>query len=186
MVDDNLDALAASITAAALRFDVERLPRNPIALPYEAPGTLGELAFVFFPDQHLVAADALVGHLVRLPKPVLLAALATKGYIGTWSRDGLSHRALAAWDHNVANGQHAMEKQLQQLSIASQDLVLLETTQDRQYVSGAALRRWADTYRVDILWNVIPLADDPKARARLLLGRGDGSSSPGAHCGVRR
>ncbi len=178
----DLDTLAASITAAALQFDIERLPRNPIALPYDAPGRLGELAFVFLPDQQLIAIDALVGHIAALPKPVLLAALATKGYIATWWRDGLSARAIAAWDHNVSNGQQGLERRVAELGITDSDLVLVETTQARLYVPAAALRRWVRSYRIDILWHLVAIAGDSKARARLLFGRGDGSSSPGGGC----
>ena len=180
--DGDLATLAASITAAVLQFDIERLPRNPVALPYDAPGKLGELAFIFLPDQHLVAANALAGHVAGLPKPVLLAALATKGYIAAWWRDGLSARAIAAWDHNVANGQKGLARQFAELDIADSDLVLVETTQVRFYVPAPALRYWLQSYRIDILWNLVPLTGDARARARLLLGRGDGSSSPGGGC----
>jgi hypothetical protein len=76
-------AIAAAIAAAALRFDIERLPTNPMALPYDQPGCLGETGFVVFPDTHLVFSDDLTAHLASLRKPVALAALARKGFVGT-------------------------------------------------------------------------------------------------------
>lgn len=180
---EDLDLRAAEITAAVLRFDVERLPRNPMALPPDQPGKLGEVAFIFFPDQRLVAADALATHLAGLRKPVLLAALATKGYVGAWWRDGLSPRALEAWHHNVANAERVLASQLQRRNLDDADAILIETTLDRFYAPVAALRRWIASYRVDILWNIVALDGDSRARVRLLLGRGDGSTSPGAACG---
>jgi len=182
---DDLDQFAASLTAAMLRFEIERLPRNPIMLPHDQPGRLGEAAFVFLPDQRLVESGDLAGHLASLPKPVMLAALATKGYVATWWRDGLSSRALGVWEHNVTNAQQVADGLLRSLGLTDADWILVETSQDRLHLPVAALRQWITAYRVDIRWRIVALDGDPRAKARLVLGRGDGSSSPGAGCAPR-
>ncbi len=180
MPDDNRDNSlhAARITAAALRFDIERLPANSMALPHDQPGRLGEVAFILFPDATLVPSEMLAGHLAALPKPVLLAALAHKGFIGAWQRDGQPERALAAWDHNVANAQAAMDRKLKTLNIGDGDPVLVATRRERFHVSAHALRYWAANYRVDVLWSVTALENDPHARAQLVFIRGDGVITP--------
>lgn len=165
---------AARITAAALRFDIERLPANSMALPHDQPGRLGEVAFIVFPDATVVSTETLADHLAALPKPVLLAALAHKGFIGAWQRDGQSERALAAWDHNIENARVAMDRKLEVLKVGRDDPVLVATLQERFHVSVGALRYWAANYRVDVLWSVTRLENDPHARARLVFIRGDG------------
>ncbi len=97
------DTAAAQLTAAMPRFDIERLARNPVAVPYDNPWQRGEIAFVFLPRQELVFDSDPVRHVEGMPQPALLGALAPKGLIATWSPSGSEEGARAAWEHDLAN-----------------------------------------------------------------------------------
>jgi len=176
------DTTAARLSAAMLRFDIERLPRNTLALPYDEPGRLGEVAFVLLPRKELVRDKELVQHLERLPKPVIIGALAQKGMIATWWPNGLDERALAVWEHALANQQRSVATFLGELGLGDGEQILLETTVETLLFPAGALRRWGDTYGVHIGWTLTNSGGDPRARARLNLIRGDGGCTPGQSC----
>jgi hypothetical protein len=180
--DPSYDTLAAELTAAMLRFDIERLPRNTLALPPEAPGRLGEVAYVFLMRQELIRDAELVAHLQALAKPVILAALAQKGMIAVWWPTGLDGRAGRGWAHSLANQQRAIASHLGNLGLADDEPILLETTTQTLLFPAAAFRRWGDTYGVHICWTLTDSQGDRRARARLNLLRGDGGVTPGHSC----
>jgi hypothetical protein len=175
---------AAQITAAMLRFDIERLPPNKLTLPHDNPGRLGEVAFFFLPRHELVSDADLVHHLAALPKPVIIGALAQKGLIATWWPTSFDARALAVWEHTLANQQRAVASGLTERRLADDDLILLQTTVETLLFPPAALRRWADMYGVHIGWTLTDNAGDAQAQARLHLIRGDGGHTPGHSCGT--
>ena len=180
--DTKYTTMAAQITAAMLRFDIERLPPNKIALPYDNPGRLGEGAFFFVPRHELVFDSDLVHHLNGLPKPVIVGALAQKGLIATWWPAAFDSRATTVWEHTLANQQRAVASGLADRRLSDDDLILLKTTVETLRFPAAALRRWADLYGVHIGWTLIDNAGDLQAQARLHLIRGDGGQTPGHSC----
>jgi hypothetical protein len=176
------DTIAAELTAAMLRFDIERLPRNYLALPYDNPGRLGEVAYLFLPRQDLVLDVDLVHHLEALPKPVILGALAQKGMIATWWPSAMDERALHVWEHTLANQKQSAESMVSGLGLAKEDPILLETTAQTLLIATDAFRHWTETYGVHIAWTLGDSNGDPRARVRLHLIRGDGGRTPGQSC----
>lgn len=177
------DTLTAQLTAAMLRFDIERLPQNREVIP-GLGGRLGEVAFIFVPRKDLVPDAELVQYLQRLAKPVIVGALAHKGLVATWWPAGLDERGLNVWDHDLRNQQGWIAKFLKDLALADDEAVLLETTGETLIFPAGALRRWGDTYGVHVGWTLTDSRGDPRARARLNLIRGDGGRTPGDSCGL--
>jgi hypothetical protein len=61
--------------------------------------------------------------------------------------------------------------------LTSASRILLEFDEESHVFSFAGTRLWTEQFGVQVGWNMIPLENDPRAQARLMLRRSDGKWS---------
>jgi hypothetical protein len=121
--------------------------------------------------------------LASQPKPIMVAALAEPGLIGTWSATGVPDKGAENTAQSFASQQQWLEGAVAKYGWTDSDRVLFETVGDSLELSLTDLRRWLREYAFFAPWTVGE-GPDRERPARLLVRRPDGSWSPGMTCEV--
>lgn len=163
----------AELTLHVLRFVQQ--PLDPPCSPRE---------WLIVPEGRRLGWIATREHLAGLPKPLMVAALAEPGMIGTWNVATLPDQSAASARQSFASQQQWLEGAVAQYGWSAGDRVLFETAGDSLEMSLADLRRWLQEYAFFAGWTVSEGPDQDRP-ARLLIRRPDGAWSPGMACEVR-
>jgi hypothetical protein len=171
--------MPAQIALTMLKFDQEVLPRSMIWMP-EAPGEPGVASFVVLPTRDVITADAMPAFLAALPKPVLLAPLASRGMVGLWRPTDDDPRGTTLLRHTIANNTASLASKAARYGLDTSSRIVLEAAGVKIVFSLSDLQEWARDYAVNVWWTLAPLDGSARASCRVVLMRADGSKSPGA------
>ena len=167
---------AARIAYAMLRCE------EPMACPlkaYTPPGmpVVGTDAYVFTPSWRAVSRADIVPFLAGLPSPVLLSPTTTRGMIALTLVHELSGERRRWAEKTLNNATNCLDGLANQLGLDETSQVRLDLPGEAVPYSFATVRLWTQQFGVQVGWSLSPLKDDPRAQARLVVRRSDGTWS---------
>src|SRR6185369_15913673 len=122
--------------------------------------------------------------LASLPSPALLSPTTTRGVVALTLLDELSGDRRRWAEKTLNNFTAGFDDVTRQMSLTPESRFLLEFDEESHVFSFAAMRLWTRRFAVHVGWNVMPLENDPRADARLMLFRSDGAQACGWMCPV--
>jgi hypothetical protein len=146
----------------------------------EAPGEPGVASFVVLPTRDVLTADAMPAFLAALPKPVMLAPLASRGMVGLWRPTDEDSPGAKLLRHTIANNTASLASKAERYGLDPSSRILLEAAGVEIVFSLSELQGWARDYAVNVWWTLAPLDGSARASCRVVLMRANGSQSPGA------
>lgn len=164
---------AARLAYALLRLEEPTASLLGAHTPAGYP-VLGVDAYAFTPSWRLVPRADIVAFLVSLPSPALLSPTTTRGMIALTLLDEL-HDERRRWaEKTLSNCTLGLDEQIGRLNLAPDAGVLLEITDETSIYPLASVRVWTQQFGVQVGWSLSPIADNPRAQARLVVRRSDG------------
>lgn len=182
-VADDLRLEAARVAFALIRFE------EGAAHPFRAhtpPGmlALGTEAYVFTPSWQKVPRQEVEAFLAGLPSPALLSPTTTRGMVALTLLHELSGDRRRWAEKTLNNFTAGFDEMSRQYQLSPDSRILLEFDDESHLFSFSGTRVWTQQFGVQVGWNMIPLENDPRAQARLMLFRSDGATSWGGSCPV--
>jgi hypothetical protein len=175
----DLDADAADLAWAILRFEQSVLPAAIESAPTLGGARLGEAGVTLFPLGKVVPIAGVATALRELPKPVVLGSLSSRGHVGVWSSADMGTAERHRMEHEFANQLDGLRMCCSDLSLTSDSRILLDTGLEKRVISVNTVTRCLRDYAVLVGWRVKQLQGDPRADAQLVLITGGGHMSPG-------
>jgi hypothetical protein len=175
ILDDSVDE-AAWLTFALIRF-AEGAAHRPRGFRRPGKPQLGEDVYIFAPSSRRVRSAEVPAYLASLASPAILFPTTTRGIVAVQLLGELSGDRAAAARQELANQRANLEEMVRPLGLSAASRILIEVGDGVRIMSLDALRQWSERFAVQVGWNVGPLADDPRASARLNLFRSDGVNS---------
>jgi hypothetical protein len=173
---DELRLEAARIAFALLRF--EEAVVHPLRA-HTSPGELavGTQAYVFTPSWRKIPREEVASFLVGLPSPALMSPTTTRGMVALTLFHELSGDRRRWAEKTLSNFTTVFDELSGRFGLTSASRILLEFDEESHVFSFAGTRLWTEQFGVQVGWNMIPLENDPRAQARLMLRRSDGKWS---------
>ena len=179
---DNLRLEAARIAFALIRFD-EGLAHAPTHHTPLGTPVVGSDAYLFIPSWPPVLRQDVESFLAGLPSPALLSPTLTRGIVALTLLQELSGDRKRWAEKTFRNFTAGFDELSTQLGLTSGSRLLLEFDGESHVFSFAGVRLWTQLFAVQVGWVLRPVANDPRAEARIALRRSDGTWSDGTGAG---
>jgi hypothetical protein len=178
---DDLRYQAASLAFTMLRFADGAAHEGKYSTPPGVPRT-GTECYIFAPSwRRILNAD--VPRFLAEVSPAIVAPTTTRGIATLILLDELQGERRAWGQKTLDNQLAGLANMLQQLELDDDSRVLLQFDDEEHWYPMSVVRAWCTTFGVGgVGWNMTSYADDDRARARLILFRGDGEMSWGSSC----
>lgn len=180
---NDLKLEAARIAFALIRFEEAAAQPYRAETPAGMPA-IGTAAYVFTPSWRRVPRDQVESFLASLPSPSLLSPTTTRGVIALTLLNELSGERRRWAEKTLDNFTAGFDELAAKFGLSQESGILLEFDDESHVFSFRGTRLWTHQFAVQVGWRMIPLENDPRARARLMIRRSTGEWSWGDSCPV--